>query len=468
MKKNVLRVLSYVLVAFVAAGTTVVCFLVSQRNSAGKLDELQYLIDGYYIGQVDQAALEDAAADAIVQALDDEWSYYMTAEEYAAHQEASSNSYVGVGITVQAREDQQGIDIIEVIEGGPALDAGLLVGDRLICVGDTSVVGMDIDKVAGLIRGEEGSSVDLTVSRKSYPDAEILVYLDQEVSDEENMGRVAQIEALSNVDQCAWVSREQSLEDQRPRCVVVLKDNSLMDRTVEQIRQIQGVTHVDPPTAQVEELTFTLERRRFQTPVATYELLEGDVGLIRIENFDSRCALETVVAVETLLQQGADALIFDVRNNPGGYKDELVEVLDYLLPEGEVFRSEDHNGKEEIDYSDASYVDAPMAVLVNLSSYSAAEFFAAALDEYDAAVVVGEKTYGKGYFQSTFELSDGSAVNLSIGKYYTPKGKSLAGVGLTPDVEVPVDDETAAAIYYGTLDPAEDPQIQAAIKALGY
>ena len=107
-----------------------------------------------------------------------------------------------------------------------------------------------------------------------------------------------------------------------------------------------------------------------------------------------------------------------------------------------------------------------MAVLVNGESYSAAEFFAAALMEYEAAVVVGEQTCGTGYFQTTYKLPDGSAVGLSIGKYFTPKGVSLAGVGITPDVMVPVDEETFNAIYAGALDPDEDPQIQAAIAAL--
>ena len=107
-----------------------------------------------------------------------------------------------------------------------------------------------------------------------------------------------------------------------------------------------------------------------------------------------------------------------------------------------------------------------MAVLVNGYSYSAAEFFAAALSEYDAATVVGEQTSGKGYFQVTYELMDGSSVALSIGKYYTPSGKSLEGVGITPDVVVPVDEKTASAIYAGTLDPMEDPQILRAIQTL--
>ena len=107
-----------------------------------------------------------------------------------------------------------------------------------------------------------------------------------------------------------------------------------------------------------------------------------------------------------------------------------------------------------------------MAVLVNGNSYSAAEFFAAALCEYDAAVVVGEKTCGKGYFQTTYLLPDGSAVGLSIGKYYTPNGKSLADVGITPDVVVTVTEEIASQIYAGTIDPMEDPQIRAAIESL--
>jgi carboxyl-terminal processing protease len=170
--------------------------------------------------------------------------------------------------------------------------------------------------------------------------------------------------------------------------------------------------------------------------------------------------------VESLREQGAKKIIFDVRNNPGGYVHELVPTLDYLLPEGPLFRTEDYAGKENVQNSDAAFLDMPMAVLVNGESYSAAEFFAAALKEYEAAVVVGEQTCGKGYFQTTYELPDGSAVGLSIGKYFTPKGVSLAGVGITPDVMVPVDEETFNAIYAGTLDAAEDPQIQAAIAAL--
>jgi len=195
-------------------------------------------------------------------------------------------------------------------------------------------------------------------------------------------------------------------------------------------------------------------------------MLEDNIGLVTIVNFDARCFDESKAAIEQLLKEGATALIFDVRNNPGGYKDEMVKLLDYLLPEGVLFRSEDYRGKVQIDESGADHLDIPMAVLVNGYSYSAAEFFAAALMEYDAATVVGQKTYGKGYFQTTIYLNDGSAVGLSIGKYTTPEGKSLAGVGIIPDIVVEVDEETDAAIYAGILEPEHDPQIQAAVNAL--
>ncbi len=379
MNKFLLKTLSYILVAVLASVSTLA---LSRPVGGDKLDTLKSLLEGYFIGEMDEKALEDAAAGAMVDALEDYWSHYQTAEEYELYQQASSNSYVGVGITIQVREDGQGLDIIEVEQEGPAAEAGVLAGDRLVGVDGQSILGLSLEEVSDLVRGKEATEVELELQR-----------------------------------------REQTL-------------------------------------------TLSVTRARFETPVAQGQLLGEDIGLIRIENFDDRCAFETIAVIKDLCDQGAKALIFDVRNNPGGYQRELVELLDHLLPEGPLFRSEDYRGVEQVDESDADCLEMPMAVLVNLHSYSAAEFFAAALDEYDAAVIVGEKTFGKGYYQSTFELGDGSAVTLSIGKYYTPQGKSLAGVGLTPEVEVPVDEETAAAIYAGVLEPQEDPQIQAAIQAL--
>lgn len=239
-----------------------------------------------------------------------------------------------------------------------------------------------------------------------------------------------------------------------------------MEGTRNLVRGEEGTTVLLRLGRGEQEFDLEVERKYFEVPVAVYQMLENGIGYIRIENFDERCADETIAAIEALLNQGATSLIFDVRNNPGGYKDELVEVLDYLLPEGDLFTSEYYDGTTKVDTSDADCLEIPMAVLVNGKSYSAAEFFAAALGDYDAATIVGEKTYGKGYFQQAYQLNDGSAVGLSVGKYYTPSGQNLAGIGLTPDVEVEVDEETFQAIYYGNLDWEEDPQILAAIDIL--
>ena len=215
-----------------------------------------------------------------------------------------------------------------------------------------------------------------------------------------------------------------------------------------------------------ESFPVSVERRSIQTPVATYEMLDGQIGYIKIANFDTRCAEETNAAMDELIAQDAKALIFDVRNNGGGYKNELVKVLDKILPEGILFQSEDYQGSKQIDRSDADCIDLPMAVLVNQDSYSAAEFFAAAIQECDWGTVVGTKTVGKGNFQTAFTLSDGSMLNLSIGKYYTPQGRSLTDTGITPDVEIALSDEDGAKLYYGQLEKADDAQLQAAIREI--
>ena len=215
-----------------------------------------------------------------------------------------------------------------------------------------------------------------------------------------------------------------------------------------------------------EEKDFTMTRSYFEVTVAWGQMLEDNIGMVTIENFDGRCADETLAAIEMLLDQGAEKLIFDVRNNPGGYKDELCEILDYLLPEGPLFHSEYYDGTTQVDESDEKCLQIPMAVLINSESISAAEFFAAAMSEYEAATLIGEQTIGKGYFQSAFKLSDGSAVGLSVGKYTTPKGVSLTDVGITPDVIVEVDEELFWQIYYGNVDAMEDPQVLAALEVL--
>ncbi len=239
-----------------------------------------------------------------------------------------------------------------------------------------------------------------------------------------------------------------------------------LDDAKDLVRGEEGTQVTFTVLREEETLTIPVSREEVQTVVASGQMLPGNVGLVTIANFDARCAQETIAQIDDLMAQGVKALLFDVRYNPGGYADEMVKVLDYLLPEGDVFRTLDYRGKESVDKSDADCITLPMAVLVNESSYSAAEFFAATLQEYGVAFVVGEKTVGKGYFQVTYQLGDGSAVGLSIGKFFTAQGRNLEGEGVTPDLPVSMDEESEAKLYYGTLDPQEDPQLQAALERL--
>ena len=347
-----------------------------------KAAEVQEIIETYFIDDYDEDTLADGAASGMVDATGDEWSYYLSADEVAAYEESMANAYVGVGITITEDAEAGGMRVEEVAAGGPAEEAGIRVGDLLLAVEGEDVLPLGIDGTRNLVRGEEGTHVNMHFSRNDT------------------------------------------------------------------------------------EYDVSVERRSIETPVVTGELLDGSIGYIKIDNFDERSAAETIAFVKDLIGQGAEALLFDVRFNPGGYADELVKVLDYLLPEGDLFRSVDYAGREEVDTSDASCVELPMAVLVNEDSYSAAEFFAAALQEYEWATIVGSQTYGKGNFQTAFYLSDGSMVNLSIGKYYTPGGKSLSETGVTPDVVVDLDDEQYALLYYNALEQADDPQFQAAIDTL--
>lgn len=381
-----MKALSYILAfslgAFIMTGY--IYYRLGERASTGvsKLDQLETIIDERFIEDVDMTALEDAAADAMVTATGDRWSYYIPASQYASYVEQMQNAYVGIGVTIQPSEEPAGLEVVQVTAGGPAEAAGIQVFDVIVEAEGQNCSEIGMEETRNIIRGEAGTQVQLTINR-------------------------------------------------------------------------QG-----------ETLAFTVTREKIDVPVATYEVLDSGYGLITISNFDSKCAHETIAAIEELMEQNVKGIVFDVRFNPGGYKHELVEVLDYILPEGPLFRSETYDGKTETDTSDAGHIEIPMAVLVNGDSYSAAEFFAAALQEYDYAIVVGEKTCGKGYFQNTITLSDGSAVALSVGKYFTPNGVSLAGVGITPDVTVEVDEDTYAAIYGRALEPSEDPQLQAAISAL--
>ena len=215
-------------------------------------------------------------------------------------------------------------------------------------------------------------------------------------------------------------------------------------------------------TDEVQELT--MQRAVVTQKMAWGQMLDGSVGYIRIENFHDGAAAQFQSTLDGLIADGAQALVIDVRHNGGGRVKEMSEALDPLLPEGTIMTLRTKDGDETVYSSDADMIDLPIAVLIDDQSISAAEFFAAALQEYDRATLVGTHTTGKGRAQQTFELSDGSAVNLSVEEYFTPNGNSLADVGIAPDIEVTLTEEQQADFYF--LTPEDDPQLQKAVESV--
>ena len=323
-------------------------------SQAMKYLEIKNVIDEKYVGTVNEESVSAAAFDAMVSALGDQWSYYMSPSEYSAYKLYSANQYVGLGVQVDKDAETGGLKITGVNSGTPADNAGLEVGDIILAVAGTDITGMTVGDARSFISSNLGESVKLKIRDKDGNESELSV-----------------------------------------NC----------------------------------ELIYT-------SPV-TYRMLSGSIGYVQILNFDSGAADAAIKAIETLLGQGALGFVFDVRTNPGGLLSELTALLDYLLPSGNIFISVDKAGNQTPTESDSVCLDMPMAVLVNADTYSAAEFFAAALKDYNWAEIVGERTTGKSRSQQTIELSDGSAVHLSTARYLTPAGIDLAEQGgLIPDQEV--------------------------------
>jgi len=352
-------------------------------SAEDKLSEAAEIIRDNYIGEYNESVLSDSAIDAMIESLDDRWSYYMTAEEVESYLRSSQNSYGGIGIVVQ-NDTEQIATILKVYTDSPAGQANIQPGSRFLTVDEENVTGLDMDSVVEKIR--------------------------------------------------AAISRGK----------IVLR-LLCPDGSEEEYELIPGDVFTNP---------------------VSYELLESGLGYIRLDNFEGRSAQDGITAIKQLVSESVPGIIFDMRENPGGQLNELLEILDFILPEGKLFISRNIDGSESVDYSDASCVTLPMVVLVNEDTYSAAEFFAAALREYGWAKLVGAQTSGKGYAQITVPMTDGSAIHISHIAYYTPNGECLAGVGLTPDITVAMGEEERTLLYYGMLSKEDDIQLQEAEKLL--
>jgi len=347
-----------------------------------KLDDLLARIEDNYVRDYDKDALWEAMYGALFEAVDDPYTRYMTAEEFAAYTADRSGSYVGIGISVTYGDEPQGAHVIRVTPSSPAEQAGLQAGDVITAIETTAVSAETYSTAIDLVLGEEGTDVRLTVLRG-----------------------------------------EQTLQ-------------------------------------------FSVTRAKVQTVNVYYEKLDGGIAYIEVLSFSEAITYEQFEnALKQAKEDGCSSYLFDMRNNPGGSLDVICKCLDLLLPKGITVNIVDAAGTVTTRESDAEhFLDAPMAVLCNGNTASAAELFTADLRDYGLATLVGETTFGKGTVQTITPLSDGSAVKMTT-RYYNPMSNvSYDGIGIVPDVTVELTEEQRSRFYLLTHE--EDPQMQAAIGAL--
>lgn len=326
-----------------------------------KLSKIDAVINEYYLNEseIDEEKMIEGIYSGYVAGLGENYTTYYTAQEYADLMESSSGEYSGIGVSVSQSIETGVITIVNPFENGPGYEAGMRKDDILFAVEGEEVTGQDINSVVAKIKGEAGTTVDLTVYRPSTDE-----YIDM-----------------------------------------------------------------------------TVERRVVQNPTVTYEMKDGNIGYIQVTEFDEVTVEQFSTAISNLQGQGMQGLVVDLRDNPGGLLSSVCDMLDRILPEGNllVYTMDKDGNREEHYAEDEDSLDLPMIVLVNGNSASASEIFTAALQDYDKATIMGTTTFGKGIVQVILPLDDGSAVKVTQSQYYTPNGVCIHGEGVTPDIEVEYD-----------------------------
>ena len=382
-RKNpgVLLVVAWCLSALLACGAG---FWIGRSGSGQdkKLAEITSLIQNNYYQDVSQEQIEEGVLHGAVLALGDPYSAYMNVEEKQSYNESLEGAYVGIGVLTTFNSDWQAV-IAQVYNNSPAQKAGLQKGDIFVAVDGQKInttSTKDLQEVTGKIRGEAGTSVEITIERNG------------------------------------------------------------------------------------QEMSFTVQREEVHITYVTSRMLANNIGYIKIDEFSGSALEEYQQAVAQLQEQGMQAMILDLRDNPGGFVDYAVEIADELLPQATIISVRDKNGNEKQYTSDSKSMDFPMAVLVNQNSASASEILTVALKENQRAAIIGEKTYGKGIIQSHFNLSWGGYLKLTTASYYSPDGNAIHEVGVMPDIEVSLPEEIQNDP--SLLTDETDTQLQKAIEVL--
>ncbi len=347
------------------------------KDTAAKINKIVELIDDKYLFDYEKGDIETAIIKAYVSGLGDPYSEYYTEEEFEQIGQSAAGSYCGVGVYVTYDENGRGIKILQVIEGGPAEDAGLEEGDIITAIDGNAIELDDFDMATSPLAGEEGTKVTVTILRNG------------------------------------------------------------------------------------KEKDYELTRSVIKQNYVKSGMLDNNIGYVYLAQFTASSVEQFENAVEELKKNGAESIIFDLRDNPGGVLNGAVSILDYLLPEGLIAYVEDKYGNRT-DYKSTDgtdELDIPCVVLVNENSASASELFTGALKDRGYATVVGKKTFGKGIVQSLFSLGDGSGLKITVERYFTPNGVCIHGTGIEPDIEVEYDEDKFN-------EDGTDTQLEAAIEYL--
>lgn len=347
-------------------------------QAMNKLNTLENTLSDFYFDKPSAEDSVEGIAKGYVDSYGDPYTVYYTPEEYAAFMQSSEGVSEGIGVIVGKTSDGS-LLISRVIEGAPAAESDLQAGDLILAVDGQSVLDEDISDTVERIRGEDGTSVVLTVSR----------------------------------------------------------DGKTFETSV--------------------------ERGKYEVPLVSYRMLEGNVGYLYLAEFDASAKQQFLSAYHELLgEDGASSLIIDLRGDPGGLLDVDTDILDEILPDGDIVSVRMKDGTQEVvTGTNPDQIDVPLVVLVNGQTASAAELFAAAVQDYGVGTIIGTQTFGKGIAQVIKELPDGSGVKYTIEKYFTPNGRDIHEIGVTPDMVVETEDG-------GTQDsdPQTDTQLRAALEFL--
>lgn len=346
-----------------------------------RLEEIQSIIDATYLWEYDEEALLEGAAQGMLGALGDDYTFYYTSDEMESETETLSGQYGGLGIEVFGNLNDLTITIRRVFYGSPAQQGGIRPGDKIIRLNDEDMTAYDLSKAVSIMRGEVGGEVKVTILRDT------------------------------------------------------------------------------------ETFEVTLYRAIIETEILDYDILDDNIGYLRIHYFEGNALAQFEAAMEHFVEQGVQGLVIDLRDNPGGLVNLAVDLADVFLDDVMVMSTEDKYGRRISIYADEGAWEIPVAVLINGYSASAAEILAGALSENGVATLVGTKSFGKGIMQSVYTFSpDGAGMQLTTDYWLTPDGNNIHEVGIEPDIEVELAEDAIDENY--AIIREKDNQLEAAVEAL--